>query len=83
MFLFHDIKSKCEGADGQSISALVEGEGDQEGTVPFTDNYDIATNQFKNIVDENVSNMTVTDEEIIEIERVTKGQNKNQLSFEK
>ena len=80
-FLFHDIKSKCAGAD-KSTSATDEGEGTQEDT-PFTDNYDIATNRFKKIVDEHVSNMTVTDEEIRETERLTRGQNKNQLWFDK
>ena len=42
------------------------------------DIYDIASNRFKSIVDEHISNMTVTDEEIRETERLTRGQNKNQ-----
>ena len=57
--MFHDLKSKCTGSDEQSTSASNEGEGDQEDT-PFTDNYDIATSHFKNIVDEHVE----TDKEI-------------------
>ena len=44
---------------------------------------DIATNRFKSIVDEHIFNMTVTDEEIRETERLTRGQNKNQLWFDK
>ena len=81
-FLFHDLKSKCAGASVQSTSTLNESEGDQ-GSTPFTDNYDIATNRFKSIVDEHISNMTVTEEEIRETERLTRGQNKNQLWFDK
>lgn len=49
----------------------------------FTDNYDIATNRFKAIVDEHISNMTITYEEIRETERLTRGQNKNQVWFDK
>ena len=56
---------------------------EDEGSTPFTDNYDIATNRFKSIVDEHISNLTVTDEEIRETERLTRGQNKNQLWFDK
>ena len=66
----------------QSTSTIDEGVEDQ-GSTPFTDNYDIATNRFKAIVDEHISNMTVTDEEIRETERLTRGQNKNQLWFDK
>ena len=73
-FLFDDLKSKCAGIDEQSTSASNEGEGDQEDT-PFTDNYDIATSHFKNIVDEHAE----TDKEITETERLTRGQSKNQL----
>ena len=51
--LFHDLKSKCADTDEQSTSASNEGEGDQEDT-PCTDNYDIATSHFKNIVDGHV-----------------------------
>ena len=84
-FLFHDLKSKCAGADVESTSTLHEGEEGEEGegSTPFTDNYDIAINRFKCIVDEHVSNMTVTDEEIRETERLTRGQNRNQLWFDK
>ena len=56
---------------------------EDEGSTPFTDNYDIATNRFKSIVDEHIFNMTVTDEEIRETERLTRGQNKNSLWFDK
>ena len=81
-FLFHDLKSKCAGSDEQSTSASEKGEGDQEDT-PFTDNYDIATAHFKNIVDEHVENLTITDKEISDTERLTRGQTKNQLWFDK
>ena len=74
-FLFHDLKSKCAGSDEQSTSASEKGEGDQEDT-PFTDNYDIATAHFKNIVDEHVENLTITDKEISDTERLTRGQTK-------
>jgi len=63
-FLFHDLKSKCAGSDEQSTSASEKGEGDQEA-IPFTDNYDIATAHFKNSVDEDVENVTITDKEIV------------------
>jgi len=79
-FLFHDLKSKC--ASVQSSSTLHEGEDGQDPT-PFTDNYDIATERFKSIVDEHVSNMTITEEEILETERLTRGQNKNKHWFDK
>ena len=69
-FLFHDLKSKCAGTYEQSTSASNEGEGDQEDT-PCTDNYYIATSHFKNIVDENVENLKITDKEITETERLT------------
>ena len=49
---------------------------EDQGSTPFTDNYGIATNRFKSIVDEHISNMIVTDEEIRETERLTRGQNK-------
>ena len=81
-FLFHDLKSKCAGSDEQSTSASEKEEGDQEDT-PFTDNYDIATAHFKNIVDEHVENLTITDKEISDTERLTRGQTKNQLWFDK
>ena len=80
-FLFHDLKSKCAGTDEQSASASNEGEGEQD--TPFTDNYDIATSHFKNIVDEHVENLTISDKEITETERLTRGQSKNQLWFDK
>ena len=66
----------------QSTSTVDEGVEDQ-GSTAFSDNYDIATNRFKAIVDEHISNMTITDEEICETERLTRGQNKNQLWFDK
>ena len=81
-FFLFDLKSKCAGANVQSTSTTDEGVEDQ-GSTPFTDNYDIATNCFKSIVDEHISNMTVTDEEICETERLTRGKNKNQLWFDK
>ena len=81
-FLFHDLKSKYAGANVQSTSTVDEGV-EEEGSTPFTDNYDIATNRFKAIVDEHISNMTVTDEEIRETERLTRGQDKTQLWFDK
>ena len=81
-FLFHDLKSKCAGGNVQSTSTVDESVED-EGSTPFTDNYDIATNRFKSIVDEHIFNMTVTDEEIRETERLTRGQNKNSLWFDK
>ena len=79
-FLFHDLKLKCAGSDEQSTSASEKGEGDQEDT-PFTDN--IATAHFKNIVDEHVENLTITDKEISDTERLTRDQTKNQLWFDK
>ncbi|KAL9977417.1 hypothetical protein ACROYT_G014817 [Oculina patagonica] len=81
-FMFHDIESKCAGADQSDFNEEEGGQEVQEGT-PFTDNYDIATNRFREIVDEYVSNMTVTDEEIRETETLTRGQNKNKFWFEK
>ena len=66
----------------QSTSTVDEGVEDQ-GSTAFSDNYDIATNRFKAIVDEHISNMTITDEKICETKRLTRGQNKNQLWFDK
>ena len=80
-FLFHDLKSKCAGTDEQPASASNEGAGEQD--TPFTDNYDIATSHFKNIVDEHVENLTISDKEIAETERLTRGQSKSQLWFDK
>ena len=67
-FLFHDLKSKCTSV--QSSLTLHEGEDGQD------DGQD-ATERFKSIVDEHVSNMTITEEEILETEGLTRGQNKN------
>ena len=75
-FLFHGIKSKCRGITFQSASN--NGQIDPQ-EVPFTDNYDIAMHRFKSIVDEYVANLTATSEEIIETERITRGQKKNPL----
>jgi len=61
---------------------LNEVEEDQ-GSTPFTDNYDIATSCFKSILDEHISNITVTEEEICETERLTRELNKNKLWFDK
>ena len=52
----------------------------QEG-VPFTDNFDIATSRF--LVDEHVSSLTVTGDEIENTERLNRGQNKNEFWYEK
>ena len=54
----------------------------QEG-LAFTDSYDIATNRFKRMMDEHVSGLTITDEEIQETERLTRGQTANNLWFER
>ena len=67
-FLFHDIKSNC----ASSLSDSNEETEHQEG-VSFTDNFDIATSRFKTMVDEHVSSLTVTGEEIENTERLTKG----------
>ena len=76
-FLFHDIKSSClEESDPEQTEEESEG-------VPFTDSYDIACEHFKSMVDEHVSNLSITDEEIQETERQTWGQNKNNLWYEK
>ena len=80
--IFRIVYPLGAGTDEQSTSASNEGEGDQEDT-PFTDNYDIAASYFKNIVDEHVVNLTLTDKEITETERLTRGQSKNQLWFDK
>ena len=75
-FLFHDLKSD---SDEQSNTASEKGEGDQEDT-PFTDNYDIATAHFKKLVDEHVENLTITDKEISDTERLTRGQTNSGLT---
>ena len=54
----------------------------QEG-LAFTDSYDIATNRFKRMMDEHASGLTITDEEIQETERSTRGQSANNLWFER
>ena len=51
--------------------------------MPFTDNYDFATEHFKSVIDSYVSGLTITQEEIDETESTTRGQNKNNLWFEK
>ena len=76
-FLFHDIKSNCS-----EVPTLQETEEKQE-SVAFTDSYDIATNRFENMIDEHVSSLTITLVEIQETERLTRGQAKNNLWFEK
>ena len=76
-FLFHDIKSNCvEESDSEETKEAPE-------SVPFTDSYDIATEHFKSMIDSYVSGLTITQEEIEEMERTTRGQNKNNLWFEK
>ena len=76
-FLFHDIKWNCS-----EVSTSQETTEQQEG-VAFTDSYDIATNRFKSMIDEHVSSLTITPEEIKETERLTKGQSRNKFWFEK
>ena len=56
---------------------------EQQESVAFTDSLDIATNCFKSMIDEHVSGLTITLEEIQETERQTRGQAKNNLWFEK
>ena len=56
---------------------------DIKSKCPFTDSYDIATNRFKEIVDEHVSSWTISEEEIKETERSTRGQSQNPIWFEK
>ena len=70
-FLFHDIKSNCS-----EVPTLQETEEQQE-TAAFTDSYDIATNRFKSMIDEHVCSLTITQEEIRETDRLTRGQAKN------
>ena len=67
-FIFHDLKSKCS-----EMRPTEEVWHQQEG-LAFTDSYDIATNRFKRMMDEHVSGLTITDEEIQETERLTRGQ---------
>ena len=77
-FLFHDLKSNCS-----EEPTLQETEEQVEETVAFTDSYDIATNRFKTMIDEHVTSLTITPEEIKETERLTRGQSKNDFWFEK
>ena len=76
-FLFHDTKSNCSEVSTSQETA------EQQESVAFTDSYDIATNRFKSMIDEHVSSLTITQEEIQETERLTKGQSRNKLWFEK
>ena len=78
-FLFHDIESKCSGRD----NACSENAAEDENAIPFTDSYDIATNRFKDVVDEHVSSWTVSEEAIKETEMSTRGQSQNPIWFEK
>ena len=64
------------------MPTLQETEEKQE-SVAFTDSYDIATNRFKNMIDEHVSSLTITLVKIQETERLTRGQAKKNLWFEK
>lgn len=59
-FLFHDIKSNCPEVSKEQVSE------EQEESVAFTDSYDIATNCFKSMIDEQVSSLIITPEEIQE-----------------
>ena len=77
LFLFHDMKSNCvEESDSEETN-----EAQESGS--FTDTYDIATEHFKSMIDSYVSGLTITQEEIDETERTTRGQNINNLWFEK
>ena len=58
-----------------------ETEEESEG-VPFTDSYDIASKHFKSMVDEHVSNLTRKRSRKRK-QRETRGQNKNNLWYEK
>lgn len=78
-FLFHDIKSKCSGGD----NTCSENQAEDEDAIPFTDSYDIATNRFKDMVDEHVSSWTISEDEIKETEISTRGQSQNPIWFEK
>ena len=76
-FLFHDIKSNC------SEVPTTQDTEEQQQSVAFTDSYDIATNRFKKMINEHISSLTITLEEIQETERLTRGQARNNLWFEK
>ena len=45
-----------------------------EESLPFNDNYDIAKEDFKSMIEIHAGNMTITDEEIDQIESRTRGQ---------
>ena len=79
-FLFHDIKSNGAGVNSSSVPNV---EKDTQEEMPFSDHFDIAIGRFKATINEHVSNLTVTDEEIANIERLTRGQNKNKLWYDK
>lgn len=77
-FLFHDIKSNCSQVSTSKETA------EQQERVAFTYSYDIATNHFKCMIDEHVSSLrTIPPEEIQETDKLTKGQSRNKLWFEK
>lgn len=56
---------------------------EEDKSLAFTDSYDIATNRFKIMIDEHVLGLTITEEEIQETERLTRGQTTKKLWFEK
>lgn len=56
---------------------------EKEESVAFNDIYDIATNHFKSMIDEHVLSLTISPQEIQETERLTRGQSRNNLRFEK
>ena len=56
---------------------------EKEESVAFTDIYDIATNHFKSMIDEHVLSLAISPQEIQETERLTRGQSRNNLRFEK
>ena len=45
--------------------------------MPFSDNYDITSKAFKEMIDSYVEGQTITDEEVKKIEKDTRGQNEN------
>ena len=71
-FLFHDIKSNC--SEGPTLQETEE----QQESVAFTDSYDIATNRFKSMIDEHVSSLIITLEEIQATEMLTRGASQEQ-----
>ena len=76
-FLFHDIKSSClQESDPEQTEEETE-------SIAFTDSYDRAGEHSKSMVDEHVSNLTITHKEVQETERQTPGQKKNNLWYEK